>query len=207
MESTSVKELFQKKNAEAPIGSHKAADFNNELGFMLRNRPIYDKIGPLIGQSVLDLGCGNGGFLLCGLFNPAHYVGIDIVPEFVDQVSDILRRRRISGTAHVNSVLDVSPFLFESFDWVILNGVNSYTELFPTASHFMSWYQDALIHANGLAMTSMSKRAPKHFEGRLYLEPAPLLARASEYTDVVDYDHSYCDHDFLIVTRQRGAQC
>lgn len=196
-----VQELFGKLNAVNELGSPKAVDYG-ETGFMLRNRPIYDQIGSLKGQSVLDLGCGNGGLLLCGLFAPETYVGVDIIPEFAEQVQGILTKKCIKGVVHNRSILDLDAEAFEPYDWVLLNGVNTYPELFADQDAFLNWYAKALKFAKGLVITSISERAAYRQPNRVYYTPEFMVSLAVQHSKHVVFDHTYAPHDFMVVSRR-----
>lgn len=195
-----VKTFFENRVKEFPAYSPKAVDYNNDGGFSLRMNPIYRAIGDLKNKSVLDIGCGNGGLLTCNYFKPERYFGVDIVPEFVFQVLDLIGNLKINGAVKEASLHDISFEEMKNFDVVVVNGVNSYVEVFKNPDHFYDWFGEAIKFCKKLVITSMSTNAPKKFDGRVYMDPLTVCDIMKANSKRFLYDHSYCEHDFLIVT-------
>ncbi|WP_074408355.1 MULTISPECIES: methyltransferase domain-containing protein [Aquimarina] len=110
-----IVDYYQKQVEEHGFGA-KGMDWKNEetqdLRFEIINRYIdfFDK------PSVLDVGCGGGGYL--GYCKKKEldfiYKGIDIVPDMIDQVNSIYGNDK----AKLINVENVS----ENFDYVIASG-------------------------------------------------------------------------------------
>lgn len=77
--------------------------------------PALEKILPDVrGKMVLDLGCGEGRYSRVLRDKGAHVVGIDPVPEFVDQA-----RRRDAKSTYIEAVAEQIPLGDETFDMVL----------------------------------------------------------------------------------------
>jgi len=78
------------------------------------------------GEAVLDIGCGTGVDTLIAaiLVGPkGRAVGIDMIPEMLDQAKNNLRETRLKNVTFQPASAENLPFPDESFDVVISNGV------------------------------------------------------------------------------------
>lgn len=78
------------------------------------------------GEAVLDIGCGTGVDTLIAaiLVGPkGRAVGIDMIPEMLDQAKNNLRETRLKNVTFQPVSAENLPFPDESFDVVISNGV------------------------------------------------------------------------------------
>lgn len=78
------------------------------------------------GEAVLDIGCGTGVDTLTAaiLVGPkGRAVGIDMIPEMLDQAKNNLRETRLKNVTFQPASAENLPFPDESFDVVISNGV------------------------------------------------------------------------------------
>ncbi len=83
--------------------------------------PLMQRLGtPVIGQDVLEIGCGSGyGAELIGSLKPHAYVGLDFMPEQVG-----LARKRLPGTRFlVQDAADMKAIPSGSQDTVVVFGV------------------------------------------------------------------------------------
>lgn len=82
-----------------------------------RHKKIYDQF-LLPSDRILDIGCGPGR--LWGDWPDDKYVGIDFVPEFIEEA----KKRHPGKEFHcINFVTEELPFPDQSFDWIILASV------------------------------------------------------------------------------------
>ncbi|MBF0538678.1 MAG: class I SAM-dependent methyltransferase [Nitrospirae bacterium] len=83
-------------------------------------------IGPT--DTVLDVGCGSGGFLpiLSGLC--AKLVGIDITPSFVGKSRELVEKLSLSNTEIIQESCNHLPFDNDSFDVVVMIDVIHHME-------------------------------------------------------------------------------
>ncbi len=75
-------------------------------------------IGP--GDYCLDLGCGPGGFLTLIAPLCASITGVDVVPSFVNECDEIIKKRGIVNATTVLLQEDLLPFADGHFDRVIM---------------------------------------------------------------------------------------
>ncbi len=110
-----IVDYYQKQVEEYGFGA-KGMDWKNEETQDLRFEIINRYIDFFNTPSVLDVGCGGGGYL--GYCKKKEldfiYKGIDIVPDMIDQVNSIYGYDK----AQLTSIENVS----ENFDYVIASG-------------------------------------------------------------------------------------
>jgi len=86
-------------------------------------RPVYeailDELGPWHGRTLLDVGCGSGGFASLAAACGARVAGVDAAPELID----IAERRVASGAFRVGE-MEHLPYADSSFS--VVSGVNSF---------------------------------------------------------------------------------
>ncbi len=84
-------------------------------------------LGPVNeGEAVLDIGCGTGvdTLIAATLVGPkGRAVGIDMIPEMLDQAKKNLRETRLENVTFQQTSAEKLPFPDNEFDVVISNGV------------------------------------------------------------------------------------
>jgi ubiquinone/menaquinone biosynthesis C-methylase UbiE len=85
---------------------------------------VIARVGDLSGSSVLDLGCGYGDLrtYLDERFSDITYIGVDHVPEFVEEA-----RRRYEGSANTSFFrADFGRLELPTVDYVVASGAFAY---------------------------------------------------------------------------------
>lgn len=79
---------------------------------------IKENIGP--DDTVLDIGCGSGGFTFAAAPYCKEIVGLDISKEFINEANRILNRADISNVSFHCYDGDTPPSVSEKFDVVLM---------------------------------------------------------------------------------------
>ncbi|MBF0317300.1 MAG: class I SAM-dependent methyltransferase [Nitrospirae bacterium] len=79
-------------------------------------------------DTVLDVGCGSGGFLPILADLCAKLVGIDITPSFVEKSRELIERLGLANTDILRESCDHLPFDDSSFDVVVMLDVIHHME-------------------------------------------------------------------------------
>ena len=116
------------------------------------NRYIYENFKPFLGESILDVGCGNGP--LAGFFASSEYVGADIDDESLARarrlhpehlfckMDDIPKNQRfacIVGLAVIEHVPAPEKFLAALKDRLSTDGTIVLTTPHPAFGRFYHW--------------------------------------------------------------------
>jgi SAM-dependent methyltransferase len=130
----------------APSGQHWDPErYRREAGFVAElGRPLFDLLHPAAGDSILDLGCGDGRLTAELAATGARVVGCDLA---VEQVVDARRRNLDAVVADAARL----PFAARSFDAVLSNAA-------------LHWMRDS---AAVLAETARVLRPGGRFVGEL----------------------------------------
>ena len=153
-------------------------------------------LGDLDGASLLDVGCGFGDFLefVQARGIEPRYTGLDICEPMVERC-----RERFAGLDASFVEADVLGFEPpQRYDYVIASGIFGLESpevrgrIQPTLARMFSWSRI------GLAVNFLSGRAPRHAEGRVYLEPAEVLRMGLALTPAARLDHTYLPNDFTL---------
>src|SRR5690242_14472445 len=99
-----------------------------------RVRRTFEAFGPLDGKSVLDLGCGSGGYLIeAANRGAARVVGVDLAGPMIDVARDLVREHGFGDRVEL-AVGDLYHLEIPgTFDLVIANGVFDYLPDAPRA--------------------------------------------------------------------------
>ncbi|MCP5105523.1 MAG: class I SAM-dependent methyltransferase [bacterium] len=164
----------------------------------LKRFEIMMELGDFNKKSLLDVGCGIGGFyefLLEKNFACA-YTGVDINPKMIETAKE--KYPRISDNFFLFDILEKK--MDRTFDYVFsvgpLNlkfgtGQNmDFTMRLIKEMHRLSLFGSAL------SMTSSFTRRPN--DETFYYDPAAVLSETSEFCTNVKIDHTYLPHDFTI---------
>jgi SAM-dependent methyltransferase len=156
---------------------------------------------PFKGARILDVGCGTGDFLTFAIEQgvaPERYIGIDILPEFIDEARG---RALPGGEFHALDVLAPDWVPPPNIDFVVANGLFAlkqpddgwWSRYRLITERFWSW---AL---KGVAYTLVSRHSTGNSAETQYCDPGEILndaaARFGPWTVI---DHSYLINDFVI---------
>lgn len=173
--------------------------WGSRAGQEARFRALMRLTGGFAGQRILDLGCGSGDLLAFAVAEgdvPASYLGVEIVPEFVEEA----QRRDLPGkfVAVDATAADWRP---PEVDWVVANG------LFGHRQPLEGWWPrfrtlTGRMHdwaARGIAITLVSAYSTGNNPEAQYSRPAEILADiARRFGPNFALDHSYLPNDFAV---------
>lgn len=158
--------LWQKLFAEQKIPQQvppDAAMFRRDLGRSLR--VMFNWLGNLHGQRVLELGCGPGDYTVMLARRGARVTALDIAPASVQLTHRRAATKRLTGSVLVQRAAAESlPFANGGFDWVVGFGL--------------------LHHADPIALAPEVRRVLKPGGRALFREPLganPLLGLVRQY--------------------------
>jgi len=153
------------------------------------------QIGDLRGESVLDIGCGQGDLLawLREQHIETEYRGIDITPAMID----IAKRRFPAQDFLVGDVLKQPPPP-RSVDYVLASGLFYLRRNDPTS--FMKTMIWTLFRAcrKGLAFNSLSTWSHTHDANEFHADPADVIGWCRELTSRLVLLHDYHPRDFSV---------
>lgn len=142
--------------------------------------------------SVLDVGCGLGAlyFYLRNKGHSSKYLGIDIVPEFVNIALDAMRE---DDNASV-SVVEPGQRLPDGFDWVILSGVfNNRVE--NNRNFMLSTIKEMFnVARKGIAFNAMSSHVDYQTDDLFHINPIEIF----DYCKAVLGGHPVLRHDYTL---------
>jgi SAM-dependent methyltransferase len=164
------------------------SDRNSQYARFAVLREISDNPG-----SVLDIGCGLGD-LLASLREAGWqlpYLGIDIVPEFIDLASGRYESD-CQSMFRVNE--DLSAIEDGAYDYVMMSGLFN-NKLANNWSFLMDTLKEAYrISSKGIAFNAMSSFVDYQDEGLFYYNPTKVL----EFCKTVLRGHPVLRHDYVL---------
>ncbi|EZH72937.1 hypothetical protein ATO12_18120 [Aquimarina atlantica] len=194
---TNIVDYYQKQIKKHGFGA-KGMDWKNEETQFLRFKTINKFIDFSNMPSILDVGCGGGGYLKYCIDHDLDlkYKGIDIVPEMVERV------KKVYGTdkALIKEIKDVS----ENFDYVIASGTYN-AKLDVDSKDWEEYVFDSIKHmfrvSNHKVILNLMTPYVDYEYDRLYY---PDLNRLTSYivkniTRNFSIDHSYELYEFTLV--------
>jgi cyclopropane fatty-acyl-phospholipid synthase-like methyltransferase len=118
-DKTAIQQYYRKKLKRYGTKSALSVDWDSDHNQIERFK-ILSKIGDLTGKSVLDFGSGLGDLYgyLSKRFKGVKYLGIDILPEFIEEA----KKKYKQGNFELKELDDVK----ESFDYVFASGSLTY---------------------------------------------------------------------------------
>ena len=93
----------------------------------LRFDRVFERMGPLQGCRVLDVGCGSGSYAVhAASAGAAHVVGVDFAPAMIRLATTRAEKAGVADRCHFQAA-DVLAFQpSEAFDFVVAMGVMDY---------------------------------------------------------------------------------
>lgn len=182
-----------------PNDSAKACGWVSESTQQLRCE-ILSLVGDMRGASVLDVGCGLGGFwhYLQTSGISCDYIGVDLSSAMVKAA-----REHHPGVTFLNSDWR-KYFASEPVDFLVASGALSFRDG-PVDN--LQDVRDFLTHffpqiTSGMAFNLLSSHTPKSMRGSgsrfVYYDPEKVLALCLEFTPYVALRQDYLPNDFTV---------
>jgi SAM-dependent methyltransferase len=156
------------------------------------------ELGDFQGKSLLDVGCGIGGFydFLRAKGIHCRYTGIDINEKMIAKARE--RLPEIVGNFLVFDIIEEK--LDGNFDYVISVGplnlkFDPGLNMEMTMKLIKKMFELADT-GSAISMTSVLTKKPA--AGTFYYDPAEILSETSKFCANVRYDHTYLPHDFTL---------
>jgi len=163
---------------------------------------IISKVGDLQGKTVLDVGCGFGGFydFLQKKGVGLDYTGFDITPAMVE-----MARKRwplLSDRFIECDILVDDPK--SQYDFVVSNGPLNLR--FENNLEIMVRLIERMLKLSriGMVITMTSALTKKPAESTYYYDPSEILRRVNAFCPNALVDHTYLPHDFAIFCYKRS---
>lgn len=191
-DDASIAAHFDRTAREHKYG-FRAVDWGSERSQFLR----FDRLTSMLpideGCSVLDVGCGIGGFLayLNGQPIKVDYTGVDVSMEMIR----ICKEKFPQCTFHCASFLDIDLGMF---DFVVASGTFNLRSVAPEAFLRDCVQRMFLTCRRGIGFNCLSAMADRREDGEFHADPTAVLEACHGLTRRVRYDHSYLPHDFTI---------
>lgn len=152
---------------------------------------------PIAGQRLLDVGCGRGDLLayLKRTGNaPAHYVGVDLMPE----IAAFARANHPEADIRCGDLLDPA-FEVPEVDFAVSSGVFNLTG--PDHEQWVAAMLAAIYRRcrRGMAINIISRFAPEHKPDHYYADPSTMLAMGLALSPYAVLRHDYAIHDMTLV--------
>lgn len=152
---------------------------------------ILEKVASPV-TSVLDVGCGLGGFYkyLRQKNNKSRYLGVDIVPEFISIVDDALKSDKLADA----KLILPEEELPKGYDYAILSGVfNNLTENnWGFMKHLLRRMFD--VANKGIAFNAMSSYVDYKASDLFYVEPEKVITFCKSELG----GHPILRHDYVL---------
>jgi len=155
-------------------------------------------LGDFQGKSILDIGCGLGGFnkYLLSLGIQADYYGIDITPDMIERAKTL--------NPDIESHFEVFDILgsdyHRTFDYSIAVGILN-LNFGPGVNDEMNlrlMSQMAKHSTIGFAVSMTSDLSPRPTPDTFYFNAGTIINQMTTLTKNYKLDHSYLPNDFTI---------
>ena len=184
----SVKKLFQKYYKEHGNSMKSLAWKSEEQN--QRRFEILREIGIMSKDTILDVGCGFGDYVKYSFLN--LYLGIDIVPEFIEIAMSKYESSFIRFKE--STIFDIN----EEFDWVISAGAFGYKDV--TDDYIKKTLKKAFtLCKKGIAFNFTSTYVNYRDTLNHYVDPLELFDWARKnLSKYIVIRHDYLPHEFII---------
>ena len=165
----------------------------------LRFRVLAD-VGDLHGATVCDVGCGFGDLLvhLDGVVSPVDYIGVDLVPSFLEQAA----RRHPEASFRC---LDATSDAFDvEADWFLLSGALSYRVADNMGVTAATLERLLRLARKGVAANFLSSYCTYQHTRNFHYEPEELFRVARLLTPWVRLRHDYPLWEFTLYLYKEG---
>ncbi|MCK4763308.1 MAG: class I SAM-dependent methyltransferase [Candidatus Aminicenantes bacterium] len=169
----------------------------------LKRFEIMLDLGDFQGKSILDVGCGIGGFydFLKEKGIECSYTGIDINEKMIAKAKE-----RLPKIAEEFFVCDiVEEKLDRTFDYVISVGPLNVDFAAGLNMEITKRLMEEMyrLAAVGSAISMTSSFTKKATAGTFYYDPAVILSETGKFCANVKLDHTYMPHDFTLFCYKR----
>jgi SAM-dependent methyltransferase len=181
---------------EEPGDEHHAVA-QSEISHIKRFQKILE-LGDFNGKTLLDVGCGIGGFLdfLDERGIKCDYTGVDINPKMIDMAKT--KHPDIKDKFLVFDIIEED--MNRRFDYVISNGPLN-LKFDPALNMDITMKLIRAMHnlcATGAVITMTSALTRKPNRETYYYNPLEILAETFKFCANVRFDHTYLPHDFAL---------
>ena len=151
------------------------------------------------GKSFLDVGCGFGDLNIAISLRASHYqyLGIDMVPEFIQEAE---KKYKTSSVSFVQGDF-ASLLLSSNFDYIVASGIFGYrmthVDNYSYIRHVLGKMLDACNEA--VAVDFLSDRVNFKRDQNFYASPETILATCMSLTKNVRLFHDYMPFEFSVV--------
>jgi len=130
-ERESIKDYFHRKAFEFDSLYDEMGWFNKMFrkALYLRSAIAFEKLAPLSGKSILDVGCGSGRFSIkSAKMGARRVVGIDFSPQMIAMAKELARKEAVERICEFIEV-DFMDYPFcERFDYSVALGFFDYVK-------------------------------------------------------------------------------
>lgn len=169
----------------------------SEISHMKRFKKILE-LGNFRGCSLLDVGCGIGGFLdfLLSKNIACEYYGVDINVNMISEAKE--RHPAIAKSFFLHDILE-KP-IGRSYDYIVSVGplnldFGAGINIEMTMRMIRAMYD--MCHL-GMAISMTSRLTARPHEGTFYYDSKIIYAQTIDFCQNVRLDHTYLPHDFTI---------
>jgi SAM-dependent methyltransferase len=163
---------------------------------------VLAQVGPLVGRSVLDIGCGMGdflGWLRKRGVDDVEYTGIDITPGMIE----IAQQRFPDARFAVVNFLDAGDEIAKSYDFIFASGIFYRRRTAPLV-FFEAVLSKMYCHCKrAIAFNSLSSWAADQEEGEFYADPLETLDFSRTLSPWIVLRHNYHPRDFTVFIHRR----
>ena len=180
-------------------GSDESVELRHEIMFNLLRHDLLHDTDDWKNVSVLDVGCGYGGFwkFLSTKEDPPRYKGIDVAPNMIESAA----RSFPEAAFECADLFDLGPE--KKYDYVVCNGV--LTQKLEASSIAMGDYALKLIdrlfsHARrGAAFNVMSTKVNYTVDNLYYRHPMEIFSHClATLTPRIRVDHAYPLYEYTV---------
>jgi SAM-dependent methyltransferase len=170
--------------------NHLSVNWGSKSSQEKRFEILADISTDFFNSSILDVGCGLGHFVdFLKIRNfQGSYLGIDIIREMIEKAK--IRHPELEFETK-----DISSFLEESYDYVVMSGIFAYANIVILQENVQHAFK---VCSKGLAFNSLSLWATQKEENEFYADPIATLGFCSKLTKNIVLRHDYLSHDFTI---------
>lgn len=194
LDSCDVRELYDSDYIESIRTTTKYLFVNKKYKIHIYNKYSYEYL--LTKQKrgfVLDIGCGDGDFILALAFHGFKCVGVDLSKTMIMEAQRKAAREKLEVEFLHEDVSNLSTKYF--FDYVVLNDVTEHLsdrelqKMFAHVKELLNPCGELIIHTpNGLALCNMTDNSFLQAVYKYYLRAAKTFAGFERTINQIFYD-------------------